>query len=1084
MSTTLNLIPYEEPRKLDLQPYDPNQPQPAPSQIEGEIKPLAPQGILGRIKESLLGGVRTGETVLGQIVKGPGYSATGPTSELAGRVPLIRPEAAISAGPGIGRNVARGVLAGTGQLTTPETALMITGSGGFGAAAGGLSALTRIARSTIGRLISGGVAADMAVNLYHQGGEFKKAADVGDVDAAAKIAGEMVPTAGFAGLAARHAMRRPAAKVPTRIPPKQVFGKPGEVKLFPEAEVAPRLDLEPITKTPATGKEAITEPKLTPSGPAVPSPQPEPLEARETAMATALDKAFQEREAGMTRNRELMSELRGTTQEVGAKAEQAMGLESQLRVERRKLIQGPPEGVEERRAPQEAPTLRVSLDPRELTRAYTKYVGEPLANAGKSLLKAAIGKSGLGPYLIERYGQPAEYVEAAKGRKTAIGLGAEEYIGLGKRLTKGLTQPEQQSLGKYIKGELSEADLRKLRTDERFSDAVEAAKQARTGLDTLGGEAVMQGLLKDETFLRNYGKYMPRLYRKYEVDYDKALGQYGEKKPTRLDLDRFLRRKDIPEEVRLLMGEIKEPGYPVAKGLTQIRHDVETSKLFDYVSDHPEWTARNLEDMAARKLNPSEYTQMPETKRLGKLSGQFVQKHIAADINEIVRTRTAAEKIGRALLTEWKFGKVVLNPATHARNTMSNVMLAYLGGLPPGRVDIYARALKELKTKGPIYEEARQAGITGKTTFAGAELDALVDSWNGSRGSSLTRFVNMAQLLRQDKVSEGLKQIRPSQTKLGQKASELYQAEEQWFKLAKFMHNKEKGMNVKDAAADAQKWLFDYSEVPKFIDWARRSPFGSPFITFTYKALPAIVESGITHPWRLASLAYLLNTVVEQSEKRLQMSEEEKARVQKVLPERFKGSMAKLSPKFMLLPWKDRYNQLQYLDLTYILPWGDIGETGAAGLPSQLLSNPAFSILSDLKSGRSSFTGQEIGPPQATGAEAAKARVGHAYRQLTPSLMPGGYGFDRLKKAIEEQPDYFGRTTSVPSAVASALLGFKVNPIDVRREAFVRGKELETSMGELRTEAYRIRNNRGLSAEEKQKRLAVLREKAKRLVGQ
>ena len=58
---------------------------------------------------------------------------------------------------------------------------------------------------------------------------------------------------------------------------------------------------------------------------------------------------------------------------------------------------------------------------------------------------------------------------------------------------------------------------------EQTEDAVEAAKQTRVELDSLGGQAVVQGLLSQETFLKNYGRYMHQLYRKHELGYDGLL---------------------------------------------------------------------------------------------------------------------------------------------------------------------------------------------------------------------------------------------------------------------------------------------------------------------------------------------------------------------------------------------------------------------------------------------------------------------------------------------------------------------------------------------------------------------------------
>ena len=98
--------------------------------------------------------------------------------------------------------------------------------------------------------------------------------------------------------------------------------------------------------------------------------------------------------------------------------------------------------------------------------------------------------------------------------------------------------------------------------------------------------------------------------------------------------------------------------------------DVEPDTLFDMGKD------------------PNDYTLMPTTKKLGPLSGKYVERHIAADLNTITKARTDAQKLGRALMSEWKFYKVVASPAAHGRNMVSNGMLNWIiGGVSPARID-------------------------------------------------------------------------------------------------------------------------------------------------------------------------------------------------------------------------------------------------------------------------------------------------------------------------------------------------------------------------------------------------------------
>ena len=484
---------------------------------------------------------------------------------------------------------------------------------------------------------------------------------------------------------------------------------------------------------------------------------------------------------------------------------------------------------------------------------------------------------------------------------------------------------------------------------------------------------------------------------------------------------------------------------------------------------------------------------MSDNPKLGNLRGRYVLKEIANDLDQIIRPKSEWQKVSNALVSEWKFNKVVLNPATHSRNMMSNAILAYLGGLPPVRADIYYGAMKAMRNKGQIYQEARDAGLVGKRTFSEVELNALADSWSVTSGGPWERFAKMGEALREGKSSEALRQVRFSQSKTGQSAGRLYQAEEEFFKLAKFIHNKEKGMDTKAAVADANHWLFDYSEVPKFVDWARNSPLGAPFITFTWKALPVIVESAFTAPWRLAIIAYALNEAAEYGQKQLGMTDDEKKQVEAILPERMKGTLAKISPKFILLGVKDKYDQLNYLDLTYYLPWGDIGETGrfpvekkiGVGIPFSGaipgLASPLATTIGELATGESYFTEQPLVPPEATAAESVEGLGLHVLRQAAPPLFPGGYGFSRLKSATTGEQDRWGRQHSIPGAVASTLLGLKIQPIDVKREKGFRVLELEKRMEALEKAARSIQSHQGKSTEQKKKEIAPLQEKARRL---
>lgn len=689
---------------------------------------------------------------------------------------------------------------------------------------------------------------------------------------------------------------------------------------------------------------------------------------------------------------------------------------------------------------------------------------------------------------INRHRQPPTWVEAHKEWIRKTEEGAQESFKLGQQMTRKLSQEDQQLLGRLLKGEANEMELRAMRENPEWQAAVDAVKTARSKFDELGALAAEQKLLQEETFFRNYGRYMPRLYRRWEVDYDAQLRKYGAKKPTRLDMDRFKSRKDIPEEVRVMMGEILEPGYPVAKGLAQLTHDVETSKLFNFVADNPQWTV-TPENMVALGKDPKKFTLMPETKKLGRLSGQYVDKYIASELNQMTKPRGELEKLSRRLVSEWKVFKVIFNPPTHGRNMMSNTMLAYLDGLPPWRVDIYSKAISELwQQKGPHYDTAKEAGLFS-TTFTKGELTPLIDSWNSTKGGLHDRFAGMAENFSEGKVAEGLGKVLPSGTRAGQRMAKIYQGEEAWFKLARYIKAIEDGATPKQAAAQAQKALFDYTEVPPFVNWARTSPVGAPFITFTYKALPQILETGITHPWRLGALVYGIYAAENAARKHLGIDEDQMEYLKRIMPDRMRGEPLGLGPKALLLPFTDKYGQLQYLDLTYILPWGDIGEQGATGIyqGSPIHAAPMRAIY-EITINKSSYTGQEIYGENDSKKIVAQKISDYLYKFVAPSLAPpipgvteGGYGFERIWKSIWGKEDYFGRVSAPTTAIASAILGLKTNPMNEDIELFFRKEEFQQGFDEITAAAYKVQNHQGLAEEEKIAQLDELRERMRLL---
>ena len=75
------------------------------------------------------------------------------------------------------------------------------------------------------------------------------------------------------------------------------------------------------------------------------------------------------------------------------------------------------------------------------------------------------------------------------------------------------------------------------------------------------------------------------------------------------------------------------------------------------------------------------FEKLPSVKTLGSLAGKYVPEPIAFLLKSEFKPVMAFEKVTKPIMATFKFGKVVLNPATHVRNIISNYLLNSLAPL-------------------------------------------------------------------------------------------------------------------------------------------------------------------------------------------------------------------------------------------------------------------------------------------------------------------------------------------------------------------------------------------------------------------
>ena len=125
------------------------------------------------------------------------------------------------------------------------------------------------------------------------------------------------------------------------------------------------------------------------------------------------------------------------------------------------------------------------------------------------------------------------------------------------------------------------------------------------------------------------------------------------------------------------------------------------------------------------------------------------------------------------------------------------------------------------------------------------------------------------------------------------------------------------GGSADDAYLRAQEYLFDYGDVPDIVRGARQSPLGIPFLTFQYKVLPILAKTALRNPMRFApyvALSYALPALFMSA---FDIDDDEYEAIKTSMPDYIRGN-----PGLIPLPARDAEGRLQFLDTSYLYPWG------------------------------------------------------------------------------------------------------------------------------------------------------------------
>lgn len=678
------------------------------------------------------------------------------------------------------------------------------------------------------------------------------------------------------------------------------------------------------------------------------------------------------------------------------------------------------------------------------------------------------------------------------------------------------------------------------------SAAREAAVRAKSLIESVGDALVSRDMMSPEAREAHRGRYLPQVYLKFllgdqnwkMLGSGKKVSDRGYLKNRKLDriigddgevhvVDAVTRQPVDEEFLNAMLGPVKDPGFLASMAIVKPSRDMAILDFLEQISEHEDWVlphstiewrgrrvsvhwakkeaerlrrqARHMDDPEAstartyaeeldtladeglgKVTQHPDYRQIPDTSRYGRLRGIYVRKEIYDDlmgVNDFLpedpgwfQSLFGYGGIGSKVTALWKAGKVSLNPPAQIRNAVSNFVLLQLSGVSllkaPGRV---MQAWKEIANGGVHWEIAKKFGVT-ESTWSSQEL-----------------FRMRRDLLEIEQRAGHLKawgKVKLLSAAMMDFAGDKYQFMEALFKTAKIIDEKARGKSDADAAIEAQRWLFDYSLVPKSVRYARSAPIGMPFLTFAYKVLPRLIEVATLHPQRFlpwVALAYGLPMLVAQA---WDVDDDDIEQLKMAMPEwlRDRGHA-------YILPYKDEHDRWQVLDLGYFFPWTTWteplrnmaeGEVGKAAQGLGLFSGPITDLIVANATGKDSFTGRDIvqkgDPPQ----RQFLSIMNYLWSMAAPPIVTDYGAAGHALRAATGTTNRYGDPLSSAGQAALRAIGINVyalNPEQERAKAVKRMvHEVEDTMLRLKTRL----SDRGLSQSDRDDIVAEYVEEMKR----
>jgi len=518
-------------------------------------------------------------------------------------------------------------------------------------------------------------------------------------------------------------------------------------------------------------------------------------------------------------------------------------------------------------------------------------------------------------------------------------------------------------------------------------------------------------------------------------------------------------RRDWTKEERVKMGEVTDAYDTFLATGKILAHDAATARMMKHVKDN----------FSADTPVPGKYTeQMPKNKKkYGVLSEKYVSPEVKQDLmnfnGDAGVNKAMSGRIGRtyrAFNSWWKGTKTVGNPATHANNFMSNIMMYDIGVTEMGfrKWALLAGAMRDVSVLGKskshqkiLKDDKHPLNIAMRHGLLSSNM---VDA--ELRGEGFRDIIGIingeAKGLRASPDSSALvKWALNSTRKIWDKtggiavkaAGDLYSWEDNIFRYAIWKAEWSKltarGMDPEAAGAAAarkgREWFVDYENVPPVLGWLRELPL--PFASYTYGVVPRLMETAVKHPMKIAKWAAIAAIANEAGWTMSDDSDREE--VERLMEAQSIGNdtmygipgapNTSIKIPDALNPFQEQ-GDLGFWNFERALP-GNVFDQREGGV-GQIKILPGMAQPGFGAAGSIGYTA--MGVDQFKGTEIEEGgKLSALIKQWVPNIpgLPGTYADTKIRRAASGKDSTSDKHTMF-TAIASAL-GLKLTPVNLEK---------------------------------------------------